>query len=227
MGAAGIARSRRLPWVLAALGIGAVLVALLLAIGFAAGRWPFGWDEAIVRGLRAWGGPGWLRRGAVDLTALGGGTVLTLAVVAAAGLMLVRRLPLTAGTVVLAAASGNLVVDLVKGQVARARPAVVPHLVEVSNYSFPSGHAANSAIVWLTLAALAGQVTPAAAARTYLLVAAALLVGAIGASRVYLGVHWPSDVLAGWSFGTLWALGWWWVLERTRRRVGGERGSSG
>jgi membrane-associated phospholipid phosphatase len=215
--------ARRLPPVLGALGVAAVGVILLLGLGFAAGRWPFGFDAALVTGLRAWGGPGWLRHAARDLTALGGGPVLTLAVVLAAGLLLVRRLPLTAGAVVLAAVSGNLVVDAIKGHVARARPALVPHLVEVSNYSFPSGHAANSAIVWLTLATLGSQVTPAPAARTYLLGAAALLVGLIGASRVYLGVHWPSDVLAGWSLGVLWALLWWWLLARARTLVGGER----
>jgi len=216
-------RARTLPPPLGALGIGAVLVALALLAGFALGRWPFGFDPGLIRALRAWNGPAWVREGAVNLTALGSGTVLTLAVAAAAGLLLVRRLWLTAGGIVLAAASGNAVVGLVKGQVARARPDVVPHLVEVSNWSFPSGHAANSAIVWLTLAALASQVTPARAVRTYLVVAAVLLVAAIGASRVYLGVHWPSDVLAGWSFGTLWAIGWWWLLERARALLGGER----
>jgi len=214
---------RTLPMILRGLGVGAILAALLLALGVAAGRWPFGFDRGIIVALRTWGGPGWLRRAAIDLTALGGGTVLTLVVVAAAGLLLVRRLWLTAGAVVLAAAGGNLVVDLVKGHVARARPTLVPHLVEVSNYSFPSAHAANAAIVWLTLAALGSQVTPSPPARAYLLTAAALLVAAIGASRVYLGVHWPSDVLAGWSFGTLWALGWWWLLARARSALGGER----
>ena len=205
------------------LGIGATLIVLLLAIGFAAGRWPFAFDQRIIVGLRAWGGPAWLGHVAVDLTALGGGTVLSLVVVAVAGFLFVRRLWLTGGAVLLAAVTGNLVVDLVKGSIARARPSLVPHLVETSSYSFPSAHAANSAIVWLTLAALASQVTPSRAARTYLLIGAALLVGAIGASRVYLGVHWPSDVLAGWSFGTLWALLWWWILERARASLGGER----
>lgn len=215
--------SRRLDPVFKVVGGAAAIVLLLLAAGLALGRWPFGFDEALVRGAREWDGPARLRRAAVDVTALGGGTVLTLAVVAATGLLLVRRLWLTAGAIVLAALSGNLMVDLIKGHVARARPTLVPQLVEVSNYSFPSGHAANSAIVWLTLAALGGQVVPERAARAYLAGGAVLLVAAIGASRVYLGVHWPSDVLAGWSFGALWALGWWWLLERARRRIGGER----
>jgi undecaprenyl-diphosphatase len=107
--------------------------------------------------------------------------------------------------------------------VLRARPDLVPHLVDAGGYSFPSGHATSSAVVYLTLASLAGQVTPNRAARRYLLVVAVLLVGAIGCSRVYLGVHWPSDVLAGWSFGTLWALGWWTATARARAAIGGER----
>ena len=89
--------------------------------------------------------------------------------------------------------------------------------------SFPSGHAASSAVVYLTIAGLASQVTPNRVARRYMLVAAIVLVGAIGCSRVYLGVHWPSDVLAGWSFGTLWALGWWLATAQARASLGGER----
>jgi len=112
---------------------------------------------------------------------------------------------------------------LIKRTIGRARPDLVPHLVDVSNASFPSGHATNSAIVYLTLAALAAQVVRDRPTRRYLFGAAILLTGAIGSSRVYLGVHWPSDVLAGWSFGTLWALGWWWLTARTRASIGGER----
>ena len=93
--------------------------------------------------------------------------------------------------------------------------------------SFPSGHSANSAIVYLTLAGLASQVTVSNAARRYILVMAIFMVGAIGCSRVYLGVHWPSDVLAGWSFGTLWALGWWLATARARVAIGGERHAFG
>src|SRR3546814_7587701 len=95
-------------------------------------------------------------------------------------------------------------------------------LVEVSSMSFPSGHSANSAIVYLTIATLLAQVVDTRGARNFILVAAGLLVAAIGCSRVYLGVHWPTDVLAGWSFGTFWALGWWalgaWI--RIKRSTG-------
>jgi undecaprenyl-diphosphatase len=96
---------------------------------------------------------------------------------------------------------GSSVIDgLLKSWIARPRPELVPHLVQVTNASFPSGHAMISSAVYLTLAP-------------------------IGMSRVYLGVHWPSDVLAGWCFGTAWALMVWmadrWVGRRSRRLRGG------
>lgn len=214
---------RRLPPLLIGLALIAAGLAVLLALAFATSRYPFAFDRAIIVGLRQWGGPPWLPKAAADITALGGGVVLTLIVAIVVGFLLVQRLWLTALATALATFSGGVIVDLVKGLVVRARPDLVPHLVDAHGYSFPSGHATSSAVVYLTLAALAGQVTPDALARRYLLVVAVLLVGAIGCSRVYLGVHWPSDVLAGWSFGTLWALGWWSATARARMAIGGER----
>lgn len=202
-------RARRLPPVLLGASLLAVGVALMLAAGLLIDRWPFGFDRAIITGLRAWGGPPWLREAARDVTALGSGTVLTSVVLAVAGMLLVQRHRLTAAALVAAAWSGSWAVSLLKAHVGRTRPTIVEHWAVVDHASFPSGHAASSAVIYLTLAALASQVTPGRAVRAYLLGVAILLVGAIGISRVYLGVHWPSDVLAGWSFGTLWAVGWW------------------
>ncbi|MCU6454153.1 phosphatase PAP2 family protein [Sphingomonas sp. A2-49] len=217
------AGARRLPPLLVGMALIAAGLAVLLAGAFATSRYPFAFDRAIIVGLRQWGGPSWLPKAAADITALGGGVVLTLVVAIVAGFLLVQRLWLTAAATAMACLTGGWAVDLVKGQVLRARPDLVPHLVDAGGYSFPSGHATSSAVAYLTLAALAGQVTPDRVARRYLLVVAVLLVGAIGCSRVYLGVHWPSDVLAGWSFGTLWALGWWTATARARVAIGGER----
>ncbi|HVF94257.1 MAG TPA: phosphatase PAP2 family protein [Sphingomonas sp.] len=214
---------RRLPRILYGAGVIAAALGLVLVAGLVLGHWPLVLDRAIVLGLRDWSGPRWLGKAASDITALGGGTVLTLVVIVVAGLLLVQRLWLTAGSVVFASASGGIAVDLIKMHVLRPRPDLVPHLVPVSGFSFPSGHAASSAVVYLTLAAVAGQVTPDRGVRRYLLIGAILLVGVIGCSRVYLGVHWPSDVLAGWCFGTLWALGWWLATARMRGAIGGER----
>lgn len=214
---------RRVPPVLAGASVAAIGIVLILLVGLAVDYWPFAFDRSIILGLRAWGGPSWLPKVATDVTALGGGIVLTIVVVIVAGLLIVQRLWLTAAAIVASSVSGNIVVELVKTHVARPRPDIVQHLVTVTHMSFPSGHSANSAIVYLTLAGLASQVTDDGATRRYMLVVAILLVGAIGCSRVYLGVHWPSDVLAGWSFGTLWALAWWLATARVRASIGGER----
>ena len=204
-------------------GAAAAAVALLLVAGLVVDATPFAWDRAIIVGLRAWGGPGWLRDAAVNITALGSPTVLTVVVIGAAALLLAERLWLTALATIAACSTGGWMVELLKNEVARPRPTLVEHLVQVKNLSFPSGHAAGSATVYLTVAALATQVIERRAARHVALVLAILLVGAIGCSRVYLGVHWPSDVLAGWSFGTLWALGWWRATASARVSIGGER----
>lgn len=218
-----IRRARTLPPALAGIAAAAVALGLVLLVGLAVDRWSFAFDHAILVSLRAWGGPSWLPRVAKDVTALGGGVILTLVVIAVTGLLLVQRLWLTALAVLAASISGGMAVDAIKAWAGRARPDLVDHLVTVTNASFPSGHAANSATVYLTVAALSTQVLRQSAARTYTVVAAVLLVGTIGLSRIYLGVHWPTDVLAGWSFGTLWALAWWWATERARASIGGER----
>ncbi|WP_425228981.1 phosphatase PAP2 family protein [Sphingomonas sp.] len=219
---------RRPPPLLIGAGLIALAVALVLGAGAALGRWPVGWDQAIIVGLRRWAvsgaAPSWLREAASDVTALGSVTVLTLVVIAGAGLLIAQRHYLTALAAVLAAITGGQAVSLIKHLIHRPRPTLVEHWASVHDLSFPSGHSASSAVVYLTLAALATQVMRERAARRYLLGAAIMLVGAIGVSRVYLGVHWPSDVLAGWSLGTLWALGWWFLTARFRASRGGRRG---
>ncbi|WNO54472.1 phosphatase PAP2 family protein [Stakelama saccharophila] len=197
-------------------GLLSVAVALMLLAGWVIGGGrPDAFDRAILLALRVPGspsqpvGPAGFRQTVIDITTLGGGTVLTLVVFLTVGMLLASRKWLTAALVGVATLSGSFAVSLLKDSVARSRPDVVPHLVEVNTLSFPSGHAANSAIIYLTVATLLTQIIQRDARRTYLFAVAILLVGAIGVSRVYLGVHWPSDVLAGWSFGTLWAVAWW------------------
>ena len=158
----------------------------------------------------------------IDITALGSVPILTTVVLAAVGLLLVLRRWASALLTAAATWSAGLTVTLLKLHVGRARPEIVPHLVAAAGLSFPSGHSAGSAAVYLTMAALATQVVEGEAVRAYLVAVAVLLVGAIGVSRVYLGVHWPSDVMAGWSFGTLWALGWWRLGAGLRKRIGPE-----
>lgn len=193
---------------------GAILIIALLGMTIARGT-QFEFDHAIMLALRTSGdlstpiGPAWLQGVMIDITALGGGTVLTMVAALTIGFLLASRHFLTAALVFGGTLSGSVAISLGKQLVARARPALVDHLVEVASASFPSGHAGNSAIIYLTIALTVMQIVPRRTARWFLFGATIALVLLIGVSRVYLGVHWPSDVLAGWSAGALWALSWW------------------
>jgi undecaprenyl-diphosphatase len=166
-------------------------------------------------------GPPWMLQSAIDLSALGGFTFVWLFTAATSGyLALIRRW--SALGIFLAAIVGASVLNaLVKFSFHRARPEVVPHLAEVSNASFPSGHAMISAATYMTVGALLAHTQPSRAVRIYLLGLAAILSILIGLSRLYLGVHWPSDVLAGWTFGSAWALAFWILSRRVEQAVGG------
>jgi len=172
----------------------------------------FAFDRWLLVALRTDGdtsvpiGPGWLHTAMVDLTALGDTAVLTLVTAVVAGYLVVAGRVSTAAFLALAVAGGALVTTLLKQLFARARPDVVQHLVEVSSASFPSGHAANSAICYLTLGALLARTQASGPVRTYIISVGIALTLLIGSSRVYLGVHWPSDVMAGWCLGGVWAV---------------------
>ena len=182
-------------------------------------------DAAILRGIRATvdrPGAGWqlLYRVMQDLTALGDVTTLTLVVgLVAGGLLIVRKIAM-AGFLVGASVLGTFAVSLLKSVFDRPRPTVVAHWATFSDTSFPSGHAADSAIVYLTLAALIARSVESRGLRTYVLLVAMALTLLIGSSRLYLGVHWPTDVLAGWILGAGWAflattLAWWLQARHT------------
>lgn len=151
-------------------------------------------------------GPRWLQETARDVTALGGFTVLTLVIVVSGLLLWLHRRRLQAAVLVVAVAVGQAAAEGTKHLVGRDRPDLVPHLDMVYSSSFPSGHSAMSPIVYFTLAGILAAGEPSRAAKALLLGGAVLLVLAVGTSRVYLGVHWPTDVLAGWAMGTAVAL---------------------
>lgn len=150
-------------------------------------------------------GPVWLHHAMGDITALGGGVSLTLLTLAVTGFLLAARRFATAGFVAASITAGALLSGALKAIFLRARPDIVPHLATVYDTSFPSGHAMNSAVVFLTLGALLTRTQESRAVRVYLVAVAILLTLLVGASRVYLGVHWPSDVIAGWIVGAAWA----------------------
>jgi len=151
-------------------------------------------------------GPRWLELVARDITSLGGTAVLTLVTLATLGFLLMTRKRGAALLVAVSVAGGTLLSSLLKSGFDRPRPDLVSHAVEVSSASFPSGHAMLATVTYLTLGALLVQVQERRHVQIYLLSWGLLLSLLVGASRVYLGVHWPTDVLAGWCVGAAWAL---------------------
>ncbi|MGE0580562.1 MAG: phosphatase PAP2 family protein [Steroidobacteraceae bacterium] len=220
------AARRRSAGVLAALFL---VAGALLAFAELAGEVVEGdtraFDEAVLLSLRSPTdtadpiGPPWVEAAFRDLTTLGGTSVLTFVTLATLGYLLLAGRRATALLVASAMLGGSLLSALLKAGFERPRPDLVAHLVEVSSKSFPSGHAMLSIVTWLTLGTLLATVQPTLRLKSYVLgvgIAIALLVGV---SRVYLGVHWPTDVLAGWCVGTAWALLCWLVAGSLRRRM--------
>ena len=168
-------------------------------------------------------GPPWLRAGALDITALGSPTVLSLATLAVCGFLLLQRMARTATFVFIATIGGWFLNETLKEVFQRARPAIVPHLQNVMTLSFPSGHAMNSAAVYLTLGALTMRLADRRVTKLYCMAAAMLLTFLVGTSRIFLGVHYPTDVLAGWLLGMTWALACWTVERRIEQSAGLQR----
>lgn len=161
-------------------------------------------DRAVMLAIQ--GGPQWLDLVARDITSLGGTAVLVLLTVAALGYLLLVRKWSAAIFVAVSIVGGTLISTALKHIFDRPRPDVVPHAVEVTSASFPSGHAMLAMTTFLTLGAVLAEVQPTRSSRVYLISWAVLLALLVGTSRVYLGVHWPTDVLAGWCVGSAWAL---------------------
>jgi undecaprenyl-diphosphatase len=162
-------------------------------------------------------GPGWLEEAARDITGLGGYTILAIITwVTWAYLMMVGKRG-AALLVLVSIIGGTLLSSGLKLGFERPRPDLVPHATQVYTASFPSGHAMLSAVTYLTLGALLARVEKSRRVRAFIMVLAVLITVLVGASRVYLGVHWPSDVLAGWSVGAAWASLCWFVALQLQR----------
>ncbi|KQT50727.1 PA-phosphatase [Aureimonas sp. Leaf454] len=154
-------------------------------------------------------GPGWLRELVRDFTALGGTGILTLLTIATALFLRLQGNKRSMWVVLAAVGGGFLMSSLLKHGFSRPRPELVPHGSIVYTASFPSGHAMLSSVTYLTLATIVARVQPRRAMKIYVFTVAILLTLAVGFSRVYLGVHWPTDVVAGWVAGSAWAIMWW------------------
>lgn len=185
-------------------------------------------DEALLRALRQQQdpgipiGPSWLTKALTDITSLGGVTVLTLVTLLSVIYLLLVRKRIAALFVLLSVLGGWLISSSLKLGVARPRPDIVPHLVDVHDFSFPSGHAMLSAVTYLTLGLMLAQMQGGRAVRYYFMLVAIVLTLLIGVSRVYLGVHYPTDVLGGWCAGAAWACLCWligrWLIPNGEQR---------
>jgi undecaprenyl-diphosphatase len=178
---------------------------LLLALRTAA-------DPAVPRG------PVWLQEAVRDITALGGYTILTVVTVATAAYLWMARQGRVAFFVLAAATGALLWVVLFKFGFDRPRPELVPHIMAAETPSFPSGHSAAAAAVYLTLGALLARFQTRRRLRLFFVGLAVAITVLVGFSRVYLGVHWPSDVVAGWTLGGGWAVACWLAASWLRRR---------
>lgn len=147
---------------------------------------------------------GFLTEVMVGASRFGSTPSLVVIALAAAGWLALKGRKGDALLVIGASAGAFALGPVLKAIVERPRPALSDHVVFVHSWSYPSGHGLNSMVVLGLLTVLAVRARPGALRRTLLALLGTFLVVVVGASRVYLGVHWPSDVLAGWLIGVLW-----------------------
>ncbi|WP_417387015.1 phosphatase PAP2 family protein [Gimesia sp.] len=210
---------------------------LVVCLGFAVSTWAFieiadevleqetqAFDKWVIRSLRKADdpatpiGPVWLQETGRDLTAFGGVAALVFFTVIVSGYLWIEKKPRVIALLSAAALGGLLVSSLLKHFISRPRPDVVPHLSEVYTSSFPSGHSMLSAVIYLTLGALLASVIPRTVLKVYVISVAILLTILVGLSRIYLGVHYPTDVIAGWIAGLSWALFCWSIARWLQNR---------
>ncbi len=207
-------RLRRTPelWMVLLFLVGLAALGFFLLAGEVVEGDTKAFDETILLALRTPGdmnnpiGPAWFEELARDMTALGGVGVLTLLTFAVAGYLALSRHISTMWFLLIAIGSGTLLSRSAKLLFDRPRPELVPHGSFVYTASFPSGHTMLSAVTYLTLAVMLSRLEPRRLIKVYIMTVAIILTGLVGASRVYLGVHWPTDVIAGWTAGAGWAV---------------------
>jgi undecaprenyl-diphosphatase len=194
----------------------AIALGMACWIGFAVVAWLIASDRIgfIDRaGLMVWRGadgapvePHWLTGAVRDFTSLGGVTLRNLFALAAVAALLFLKLRREAMSLAITILSGWLVSDMLKRLIERPRPQIVPHLTDAAGTSFPSAHSFNSALVYLTIALAFAAFSRRRSMRVTLIACAMIVSLAVAWTRVWLGVHWPSDVVAGWLGGAGWAL---------------------
>ncbi|MGQ7791634.1 phosphatase PAP2 family protein [Faunimonas sp. B44] len=215
----------------------AEIVTLAILLGIAGGAWGFlelagevgegsteAFDRAVILALRNPAdptdplGPLWFEEMMRDITALGSNFFITLATLSVVIYLLMIRKKHAALLVFVAVVGGTMLSYGLKLFFERSRPDLVPHGAEVYTASFPSGHATLAAVTFLTLGILLTRLQVGRRVKAFFLGMSVLLTLLVGVSRVYLGVHWPTDVLAGWAIGSAWAMFIWLAALWLQRR---------
>ncbi len=208
----------------AAVGAGVLTAAVQFGAAGRIDQWVFGlvppgsaWTPALA--------PWWWREAVRDATALGGALFLTGAVVAACLYLLASGRRRLSGLLLGSAIGATFLSTGLKIIVGRDRPDSIEHLVATASASFPSGHALLSAAIILTIGGLTAFAAKSQAERNVIVLTALIVSICAGLSRVWLGVHWPSDVLAGWMLGIVWACLTLWLAKRIARQGGNSKNS--
>lgn len=221
----------------------AVLIAALVVVALLIGAFAdiagdlfehpdHGWDLSVLNALRESGqphnpvGPQWVEIAMADLTALGGVAVLVAIGLIVSGFLLLQRRPLAVMTLLTALGGGLAMSQTMKLIFGRERPPLAYRAAEAVNASFPSGHAMLSAVAYLTIGAILAKSMQRTREKLYVMGVALILTFVVGLSRIYLGVHWATDVFGGWTIGAAWATACWaaaWAAERWHGREGMSR----
>ena len=182
------------------------------------------WDARILAMMRPYAddpsrpwGPWWLKEAAADITSLGGISVLGLFAAIAVVFLLTQRKWLSSTLLVVGLAGGVALSEGLKAVFERERPPAIAQAVETINASFPSGHALLSTVFYLSLGVMLTRAFPRRRFKIFVLCVSMIMALLVGATRVYLGAHWASDVLAGWSVGAAWAMALWLVAYAVER----------
>jgi undecaprenyl-diphosphatase len=179
-------------------------------------------DETVIRNLRSANdlatpvGPNWFKELTRDFTALGGYGILSTITILVTTFLHLERRPARAHFVVVTVVVGYALSMMLKAMIARPRPDIVPWLSHVHSSSFPSGHSMMSAVVYLSLGLMLSDLTSRRLVKTFVVIAPLTISALVGFSRVCMGVHYPTDVVAGWWLGISWSLACWLAIRRWR-----------
>jgi undecaprenyl-diphosphatase len=194
---------------------------VFFALGAEVGEGDTGaFDRQLITLLRSSGnggepiGPAWFKDSMRDVTALGGFTFLMLMTIVVVLALLFHRKRREAIILATTAISAQTSIEILKILYDRPRPALLMPQIHALTKSFPSGHTTESTAIFLTVATVIASLETKHHPKILAYIVATFAIFAVGVSRVYLGMHWPTDVLGGWVLGATWAMAAWIILRR-------------